>query len=98
MSVEMARAFFGWCAVIKYGVLLWWFLVFVSAHDWIRVHGRWFRLPAEHFDAIHYGGMAIYKLGIFLFCLAPFLALLIIAQGYDRVAIAGSTHKQETQM
>jgi hypothetical protein len=43
-----------------------------------RLHGRWFRLSAEQFDALHYAGMAIYKLGIFLFCLVPYLALLIV--------------------
>jgi hypothetical protein len=34
-----------------------WFLVFVFAHDWIlRIHGKWFRLSREQFDALHYAG------------------------------------------
>jgi len=60
-------------------VLLWWFLVFTLAHDWMhRFHGRWFRLPVEPFDAIHYAGMTMYKIGIILFNLIPYIALHIV--------------------
>jgi hypothetical protein len=73
------RSFFGWCTVINYGVLVVWFLVFLFAREWMRgIHTRWFRLPAGHFDAIHYAGMGLYKLGIFLFNLVPYVALLIV--------------------
>ena len=76
----MLRDFLLWSAVINYGLLLWWFLVFILAHDWMhRFHGRWFRLPVEQFDAIHYTGMAVYKIGIILFNLVPYIALLIVA-------------------
>jgi hypothetical protein len=62
-----------------YAVLLVWFLVFAFARDWIqRIHGRWFRLSGDQFDALHYGGMAIYKIGIILFNLVPFVVLLIV--------------------
>lgn len=79
MSVETLRDAFLWCAVINYGVLLVWFLFFILAHDWMhRLHGRWFRLSVEQFDAIHYAGMAIFKLGIILFNLVPYIALRIV--------------------
>lgn len=78
MNTEMARDFLLWCTVINYGLLLWWFLFFRFAHDWMhRFHGRWFRLSAGQFDAIHYAGMAAYKIGIFLFNLVPYVALRI---------------------
>ena len=80
MTMETLRDVLLWCTVINYGLLLWWFAVFVLAHDWMyRLHGRWFRIPVEQFDAIHYGGMAIYKIGIFLFNLMPLIALYIVA-------------------
>jgi hypothetical protein len=80
MTLETIRAFLGWCALINYAVLVIWFLVFLFAHDWMRkLHTRWFRLPAAHFDAMHYAGMGLYKLGIFLFNLVPYVALLIVA-------------------
>ena len=79
MNIELTRDFLLWCTVINYGVLLFWVIVFVNAHDWIhRLHGRWFRLPIEQFDAIHYTGMAIYKISIFLFNLVPYIALYIV--------------------
>jgi len=80
MSIEVARHFLLWCTIINYGILLVWFLVFAFGHDWIqRLHGRWFRLSSDQFDALHYAGMAIFKIGIILFNLVPLVALLIVA-------------------
>lgn len=80
MTLETIRAVLGWCTLINYAVLVIWFLAFLFAHDWMRkLHTRWFRLPAAHFDAIHYAGMGLYKLGIFLFNLVPYVALVIVA-------------------
>ncbi len=63
-------------ALIHYLILPAWFAVFTGAHDALhRLHGRWFRLPVERFDAIHYAAMAGYKLGVLLFFLVPGIAL-----------------------
>ena len=79
MSIELTRDFLLWCTVINYGILSVWFLYFVCARDWIqRIHGRWFRLSNDQFDSIHYSGMAIFKMGIFLFNLVPFVVLSMI--------------------
>ena len=79
MNVELARTFLLWCTVVNYVFLMMWFLAFAFAHDWMhRFHGRWFRLSTERFDALHYGGMAIYKVGIILFNLTPCVALFIV--------------------
>jgi hypothetical protein len=79
MNIEMIRKAFLWCAVINYGVLLVWFLFFMLAHDWMYLlHGRWFHLSVEQFDMLHYAGMSIFKLGIILLNLAPYLALHIV--------------------
>jgi hypothetical protein len=79
MSIELMRNFLLWCTVINYGILLVWFLVFALAHDWMRrFHGRWFRLSDEQFDALHYMGMSIYKIGILLLNLVPFIVLSIV--------------------
>ena len=67
-----------WCAGINYAILLLWFGVFVFAHDWLyRMHSRWFALSRESFDALNYGGVAIYKIGNMLLFLVPALALLL---------------------
>ena len=71
-----------WSLAINYAILLTWFIAFVAARNWLRaLHGRWFRLSETAFDAIHYGGMAVYKIGIFLFNLAPLLALYFMGSG-----------------
>jgi hypothetical protein len=79
MTVESVQGFLLWCLVINYGILLLWFLVFWLGHDWMfRLHSRWFHLSRERFDSIHYGCMAVYKLGILLLNLAPYVALRLI--------------------
>lgn len=80
MELETLSRFFLWCTIINFAVLLLWFLLFSLAHDWVhRLHGRWFRLSVEQFDAIHYAGIAAYKIGILLFNLVPYVALRIIS-------------------
>jgi hypothetical protein len=77
--MEIVRRFLLWCTVVNYGVLLVWFLVFVFAHDlMLSLHGRWFRLSRDQFDALHYAGMSIYKIGILLFNLVPLVVLYIL--------------------
>jgi len=79
MSIAMAREALLWCAIINYGVLLWWFLFFLLAHEWMYGwHSQWFQLSREQFDALPYVGMALYKIGILLFNLVPYVALHIV--------------------
>jgi hypothetical protein len=55
-------------------------LLFAFCHDWtFRQHTKWFRLSVEHFDALYYLAISLYKLGIVLFNLVPFLALCIVS-------------------
>jgi hypothetical protein len=78
MTIEIIRDVLAWCAVLNIGMLLWWLLFFTLAHDWTyRFHRKWFNLSVDTFDAIHYGGMGLFKLGIFLFNLVPYLVLRI---------------------
>ena len=66
--------------MMNIGLPLWRVLMFSVAHDWVYgFHGRLFKISGETFDSIHYAGMAIFKLGIFVFNLVPYLALLIVA-------------------
>lgn len=79
MTVELVRNVLGWTALLNYLVLLWWVLFIFYFHDWVfNIHSKWFKLSLEQFDIIHYSGIAVYKIAIFLFALTPYLALLII--------------------
>ena len=80
MTIELLSEFLLWCTIMNFGLLIIWWLGFMLLHDMIhRLHGRWFKLSVEQFDAIHYAGMAIYKLAIFMFSLVPYVASLIAA-------------------
>ena len=79
MSVGQLADVLGWGLFVNYLILLLWFAGFKSFHDWIySLHGRWFVLDVKTFDAIHYTGMALYKIGIFLFFLGPYIGLRIV--------------------
>lgn len=78
MSTNEIKEFLLWNVGINYGVMLVWFGVFVYAHDWMyRMHTRWFKLSLETFDALHYGGLSIYKIGVILLNLVPWVALYL---------------------
>ena len=78
MTFETIRSVFAWCSVINIGLLLWWLVFYVLARDWMyQLHCKWFKISEERFDTIHYAGMAIFKIGIFLFNLVPYLAMRI---------------------
>jgi hypothetical protein len=79
MNVQFASDFLLWCVVLNYVILLWWLVAFVFAHGWMfKLHSRWFHLSEERFDSIHYAGMSVYKVGILLFNLTPYVALRIL--------------------
>ena len=79
MNIEFMREFLLWCTIINFGLLIVWWLGFVVARDWMhRLHGKWFRLSDERFDAAHYTGMAMFKIGIMLFNLVPLVVLYIV--------------------
>ena len=69
-----------WCVGLNYLVLFVWFGVFVFGHDWMyRMHTRWFKLSVETFDALHYAGLSVYKIGIILLNLVPLVALYLVS-------------------
>ena len=71
-----------WPLAINYGILIGWFLVFVFAHNWLRtLHGKWFKLSDNSFDAIHYSDMAACKIGILMFSLVPLISLCLVRSG-----------------
>lgn len=70
-----------WCTIVNYLILLLWFAVFALARAWLfRLHGRWFHLTETQFESLHYGGMAVYKIGILLLNLVPLVALHIVGR------------------
>jgi len=58
-----------------------WFAAYAAAGDWIyQIHSRWFQIPRQTFDAIHYAGMALTKIAIVLFFLLPWIAVRLVSR------------------
>ncbi len=80
MSIKEIHDFLLLSLIINYIILLIWFASLLFAHDWIyRLHVRWFNIPIQTFDIIHYASMAAYKIGILLLNLTPLLALCLMS-------------------
>ena len=79
MQLEQWVEFLGCMSVIHIGLLLSWFLVVILFKDKVyAIHSRWFRIPKERYDAINYVMIGMYKLGIFMFILIPYIALKLL--------------------
>lgn len=77
--MEEIKGFLGLSTLINYGVITLWFLLFRMAHEPLyRLHARWFQLSPAYFDALHYGGMAIYKILTLIFNLVPWIVLTLM--------------------
>jgi len=79
MTLELVRDVLGWSGVLSLGMLLFWWLFFVFAHDLMyKMHGKWFKLSVETFDTVHYAGIVFFKICIFVFIIVPYLAMRIV--------------------
>jgi hypothetical protein len=79
MSLAIVRNALLWCTIMNYALLVAWFLLYLFPHEWMYgIWRKWFHLSNEQFDALNFAGMTLYKLGIILFNLVPYLALLIV--------------------
>ena len=79
MNLEQIREVLGWCTLINFIILFVWTGAMFCCRDMIhRVHGRFFQLSREQFDAIHYTLMGVFKLGVLLFNAVPWIVLHIV--------------------
>lgn len=79
MTLELTREFLGWCVLINVGLLLYWSVMLLFARGFVyRMHTKFIPVDEERFNAIHYAGMAFYKIGIFVFLLVPWIVLHIM--------------------
>lgn len=76
MDMQILSSVLLWSAALNYAILLLWFVIFAAARGWFyKMHTLWFKLSPEAFDLFHYGGIGLYKLLIFVFNLAPWIAI-----------------------
>ena len=65
------------CVILGTVVLIIWFSFFVAADEVIyRVHGSFFgEISVRQFQVIHYCGMGLTKIFVFVFFLFPYVAM-----------------------
>ena len=79
MDLDTLQTLLGWCLVLGYGLLLIWFFVYKLANDWIvGIHARMFDIDEAVVRGDHFRLMGQYKILLFVFVLAPWLALIIM--------------------
>lgn len=79
MDAELWPSFLMWSAIINYLLLLTGFLTFAMFHDTLyRFHHRWFALSVSRFDASIYLLLGLYKIGIWMFLIVPYVVLCFV--------------------
>ena len=67
------------CFVLGFLLLLIWVVFFVLAGDVVHnLHGKMFGLSPHELNLIHYCGMGLFKLCVFLFFLFPYIAIRMV--------------------
>ncbi len=79
MDMKVLVSVLGWSALLNFVVLLFWFVIFMFAENRLyRIFNSFFSLSQERFNTINFLLMGAFKMGIFLFLLAPYIALRIL--------------------
>jgi hypothetical protein len=69
-----------WCTILNFALLVLSSLFCLCAADWVyRIHSKWFSISRETFNVAFYSFLGLYKVLVFVFCLIPYIALLLVA-------------------
>ncbi len=80
MDIQAITEFFKWCTILNGILLVFSFVVIARMGDSIySIHSRWFPMSRDRFFSMLYVMIGIYKMLVFVFNLAPWVALVIIA-------------------
>jgi hypothetical protein len=78
--MALLKEFFMWCTVLNLGLYIFTAIMSLGARGFIhRIHGRMFDLNENTINTMLYGFLAFYKIIFFVFCLFPWIALVIMA-------------------
>jgi len=79
MDIQTLTAFFMWCTVLNFALLVLSSLICLCAGDWAyRIHSKWFSISRETFNVAFYSFLGLYKVLVLVFNLIPYIALLIV--------------------
>ena len=79
-SLESFTAFFGWCTVLNYGLLIFMTLIVMTMRGTMTsVHSRLFGVSEADLPRCYFKVLAQYQSLILVFNLAPYVALKLMA-------------------
>ncbi len=79
MDITTVRAFFMWCTIVNVGVLGLTCLVCAFLSDFsYQMNNRMFSISRETFNVAALSFIALYKMFVLVFNVAPYVALMII--------------------
>ena len=80
ISIEVLTVFFGWCAVINIGVLVFTTIVLIFTKDALaNIHARLFGINQEDLPLIYFEYLGHYKVALLVFNLVPYLTLKLMS-------------------
>jgi len=81
MEKSDLKRFLVLCTVFNVILLVVWFLAAACAGEAVyKLHTLWFPMSKETFSAIHYAGMAFYKILVIFFNVIPLVALGVVSR------------------
>ena len=81
MDVATLRSVLLWSTVINYSLLIVWASLAILFHDSMcGICSKLFRVSTAQVEKLNFYGISIYKVGIILFNLVPYIALLIVGR------------------
>ena len=79
MDIAMLKTFFMVCSLVNASLLLLGFVLWLCLSSRIyALHGRWFPMTRETFNALFYFLLGLYKILVFVFNIVPWAALEIL--------------------
>ena len=79
MDIQTLTAFFMWCTILNFALLVLSSLICLCAGDLVyQIHGKWFSISRETFNVAIYSFLGLYKVLVFVFSLIPYVFLLIV--------------------
>ena len=78
-SIKTLATFLGWCTIINFGILLFSGLAWMLVNEGVSQLGAsMMGLTAQEVKVAFFNGVMVYRAGIFLFNLVPYIALKIM--------------------
>ena len=86
-SIKTLATFFGWCTIINFGLLISATLAWMLVHEGVsQVGASMMGITAQEVKVGFFDGVMVYRAGIFLFNLVPYIALKIMDRGQADVS------------